>query len=210
MDIIIIGANGTTGRKMVRLIGESAHHQAIAVVREENQINDLIHLGAAEVRVGDLTEDISPVIADADVIIFAAGAGGASDALTRAVDKEGAIKVIDAAKDSGIKRFIMLSSMGADDPQGELKVYLEAKRAADAHLRESGLDYTIVRPGPLNDEDGHGTVEIKGHFDSYEGRSVSRDDIASLLVALVDHPTQSRQFEVLNGPFKIEEALRNH
>jgi len=210
MDIIIIGANGTTGRKMVHLIGQSAHHQAIAVVREENQINDLIHLGAAEVRVGDLTEDISPVIADADVIIFAAGAGGASDELTRAVDKEGAIKVIDAARNSGIKRFIMLSSMGADDPQGELKVYLEAKGAADAHLRESGLDYTIVRPGPLNDEEGHGAVEIKGHFDSYEGRSVSRDDIAALLVALVDHPTQSRQFEVLNGPFKIEEALRNH
>ena len=209
MNIIIIGANGTTGRKMVELIAKQGQHQAIAVVREENQINDLIALGASEVRLGDLTEDISDVVKDADVTIFAAGAGGASDELTRAVDKDGAIKVIDASKANGIERFIMLSSVGTENPSGELKVYLESKAAADKHLKESGLDYTIVRPGPLSDEDASGTVEIKEHFDSYEDRKVPRADVATLLVTLIDHKTQTRQFEVLSGPFPIAEALRN-
>ncbi len=138
---------------MVELIAKQGDHQAIAVVREENQINDLIALGASEVRLGDLTKDVSGVVSNADVVIFAAGAGGASDELTRAVDQEGAIKVIDAAKANGIDRFLMLSSVGTEEPKGELKVYLESKAAADAHLKESGLDYTIVRPGPLSYDD---------------------------------------------------------
>ena len=194
---------------MVELIGKQGQHQAIAVVREENQINDLIALGASEVRLGDLTKDVTDVVKDADVVIFAAGAGGASEELTRAVDQDGAIKVIDAAKASGIERFLMLSSIGADHPQGDLKVYLESKGAADRHLKDSGLDYTIVRPGPLSYDEPSGTIETKEHFDSYEGREVSRDDIAALFVTLIDHPTQTRQFEVLSGPFPIAEALRN-
>ncbi|RDB33407.1 SDR family oxidoreductase [Exiguobacterium sp. RIT594] len=209
MNILIIGANGTTGRKMVELIGKQGQHQAIAVVREENQINDLIALGASEVRLGDLTKNVTEVVKDADVVIFAAGAGGASEELTRAVDKDGAIKVIDAAKANGIERFLMLSSVGADHPQGDLKVYLESKGAADRHLKDSGLDYTIVRPGPLSYDEPSGTIETQEHFDSYEGREVSRDDIAALFVTLIDHPTQTRQFEVLSGPFPIAEALRN-
>lgn len=209
MNILIIGANGTTGRKMVELIAKQGVHQAIAVVREENQINDLIALGASEVRLGDLTKDVSGVVSNTDVVIFAAGAGGASDELTRAVDQEGAIKVIDAAKANGIDRFLMLSSVGTEEPKGELKVYLESKAAADAHLQESGLDYTIVRPGPLSYDDPAGTVETKEHFDSYEDRKVSRDDVAALFVHLIDHPTQSRVFEVLSGPYPIAEALRN-
>ncbi|AFS71219.1 SDR family oxidoreductase [Exiguobacterium antarcticum] len=209
MNILIIGANGTTGRKMVELIGKQGQHQAIAVVREENQINDLIALGASEVRLGDLTKEVTDVVKDADVVIFAAGAGGASEELTRAVDKDGAIKVIDAAKASGIKRFLMLSSVGADHPQGDLKVYLESKGAADRHLKDSGLDYTIVRPGPLSYDAPTGTIETKEHFDSYEGREVPRDDVAALFVTLIDHPTQTHQFEVLSGPYPIAEALRN-
>ncbi|WP_026832283.1 SDR family oxidoreductase [Exiguobacterium undae] len=209
MNILIIGANGTTGRKMVELIGKQGQHQAIAVVREENQINDLIALGASEVRLGDLTKDVTGVVKDADVVIFAAGAGGASEELTRAVDQDGAIKVIDAAKANGIERFLMLSSVGADHPQGDLKVYLESKGAADRHLKESGLDYTIVRPGPLSYDEPTGTIETKEHFESYEGREVPRDDVAVLFVTLIDHPTQTRQFEVLSGPFPIAEALRN-
>ncbi len=141
MNILIIGANGTTGRKMVELIAKQGDHQAIAVVREENQINDLIALGASEVRLGDLTKDVSGVVSNTDVVIFAAGAGGASDELTRAVDQEGAIKVIDAAKANGIDRFLMLSSVGTEEPKGELKVYLESKAAADAHLKKA--DSTI-------------------------------------------------------------------
>ncbi|MFZ0076380.1 MAG: SDR family oxidoreductase [Exiguobacterium undae] len=209
MNILIIGANGTTGRKMVELISKQGQHQAIAVVREENQINDLIALGASEVRLGDLTKDVTGVVKDADVVIFAAGAGGASEELTRAVDQDGAIKVIDAAKANGIERFLMLSSVGADHPQGDLKVYLESKGAADRHLKESGLDYTIVRPGPLSYDEPTGTIETKEHFESYEGREVPRDDVAALFVTLIDHPTQTRQFEVLSGPFPIAEALRN-
>ncbi|OIN67083.1 epimerase [Exiguobacterium sp. KRL4] len=209
MNILIIGANGTTGRKMVELIGKHGQHQAIAVVREENQINDLIALGASEVRLGDLTKEVTDVVKDADVVIFAAGAGGASEELTRAVDKEGAIKVIDAAKANGIKRFLMLSSVGADHPQGDLKVYLESKGAADRHLKDSGLDYTIVRPGPLSYDAPTGTIETKEHFDSYEGREVPRDDVAALFVTLIDQPTQTHQFEVLSGPYPIAEALRN-
>lgn len=209
MNILIIGANGTTGRKMVELIGKQGQHQAIAVVREENQINDLIALGASEVRLGDLTKDVTGVVKDADVVIFAAGAGGASEELTRAVDQDGAIKVIDAAKANGIERFLMLSSVGADHPQGDLKVYLESKGAADRHLKDSGLDYTIVRPGPLSYDEPTGTIETKEHFESYEGREVPRDDVAALFVTLIDHPTQTHQFEVLSGPFPIAEALRN-
>ncbi|MFY7750307.1 MAG: NAD(P)H-binding protein, partial [Exiguobacterium acetylicum] len=68
MNILIIGANGTTGRKMVELIAKQGDHQAIAVVREENQINDLIALGASEVRLGDLTKDVSGVVSNADVV----------------------------------------------------------------------------------------------------------------------------------------------
>jgi uncharacterized protein YbjT (DUF2867 family) len=209
MQILIVGANGDIGRRLITLIA-SGPHQSRAMIRHPEQSSELYELGADETVVADLEKDVSSAVNGCDAIIFTAGSGGNSGPeKTDAVDRDGAIAVIDAAAKAGVKRFIMVSSMGADMPDegpDELQHYLLAKQVADDHLRKSGLHYTIVRPGSLTDENGSGKVDASEHL----GRqgSIPRDDVAAVLVAVLDAPnTQSKQFELIAGQTAVKDAV---
>lgn len=179
MNILVDGATGKTGRHLVEdLINQG--HRPTALVRESSDTSDLPE--GVDLRQGDLT-DLQPGVCDGmDVVIFAAGSGGSTGAdMTDKVDRDGAQKLVDLAGRAGVKRFVMLSSVGADqtDPKGDLAHYLKAKHAADEHLKASGLTYAILRPVALTD-DGRSDDVILGD-DVDKSAKASRADVAHVL-----------------------------
>lgn len=212
MNVLIAGANGKTGRLIIEQIARGGEHRAIAMVRDPKQEEELEKLGAQTV-VGDLEGDVSHAVHLADAIIFAAGSGSKTGPeKTISVDQEGAKTMIDAAKKHRIHHFVMLSSMGADQPSegpAEMEQYFKAKAIADEYLRGSELSYTIVRPGALTDGDGTGKIEAAQKIENKENRSISREDVAAVLIAaLTQEETKGKTFEILSGETDIEEAMK--
>ncbi|QOW20593.1 SDR family oxidoreductase [Lysobacter ciconiae] len=209
MRVLIVGANGNIGRRLIQQMA-SGPHQSQATIRDAKQAAELRELGADATVVADLEHDIQAALDGCDAVIFTAGSGGKGGAeKTDAVDRDGAIAVIDAAQKAGVERFVMVSSMGADTPgQGPegLQHYLAAKQAADEHLRESDLHYTIVRPGTLSDEAGSGRVEIAKDLGRHG--TVPRDDVATVLLQVLGAKnTWGKQFELLSGTSSVSAAV---
>jgi uncharacterized protein YbjT (DUF2867 family) len=211
MDVFVAGGHGQIGLRLLRLLAQRGD-RARGLIRDPTQSADLDGAGALPV-VADWEQgdDITPLVAGADAVVFAAGAGPGSGAeRKRTVDHEGAVKLIEAARANDVARYVIVSSVGADHPERAseaMRPYIEAKAAADAAVRESGLDWTIVRPGRLTDEPGTGHVEAAPSL----GRrgEVPRDDVAEVLVAVLDTPsTVGVAFEVLSGDVPIAEAVR--
>jgi uncharacterized protein YbjT (DUF2867 family) len=210
VDVVVAGGHGKIGLRLERLL--SARGDTVrGLVRNSDHFDDVSAAGAEPV-LGDLESDIDlgPVVAGADAIVFAAGAGpGSGEARKRTMDLGGAVKLIEAAKAAGISRYAIVSSMGTDHPErasGTFRVYLEAKAQADQALRRSGLDYTVVRPGGLTDDAGAGRIDVAERL----GRrgQIPRGDVAAALVAVLDAPnTIGKTFEVLSGSTPIEEAI---
>src|SRR4051794_9642953 len=189
MDVVIAGGHGQIALRLARLL--SARGDRVrALIRNPGHAPDVEAAGAAPV-VFDLegTDDLGPVVAGADAVVFAAGAGPGSGAeRKRTVDLGAAVKLIDAARAAGVQRYVMVSSIGADDPAsgGEaMRPYLEAKAEADAALAASGLDFTIVRPGRLTNDPG--TSRVLAGPDVARA-DVTRDDVAAVLGAGLDAP----------------------
>lgn len=207
MRVLIAGSHGKIGRRLVRLLAERGD-EPVAMIRDPAQADEMRALGG-EPLVADLAGDVAFAVQGVDAIVFTAGAGpGSGPGPKQVVDKGGAIKLVDAARDAGVRRYVMVSSMGADDPASrpELRPYLEAKAEADAYLAASGLDYTIVRPGRLTEDPGDGRIAAARSL----GRrgQVPRDDVAATLVAVLhDDRTVGTTFEVLDGDTPIAEAL---
>lgn len=205
MKILVAGAHGTTGKQIIEILARSKAHEAYAMVREAGQADEMRKLGADQVVVADLEEDVSDTAKGMDAVIFAAGSKGKN---VIGVDQKGAEKMVDAAKAAGVKRFVMLSSYGADNPQGELKEYLIAKGKADKYLQESGLAYTIVRPGHLGNDAPTGKVKTSAHFESSGNTKIPRADVAEVLVRVLEtDSTKNKTFEVLTGDTPISEAI---
>jgi uncharacterized protein YbjT (DUF2867 family) len=212
MNVLVIGANGNTGRHIVKELSNSSQHFVRAMIRKTEQAKDMENLGARPI-VADLEQDFSYALENVNAVIFAAGSGGSTgDDKTIAIDQEGAKKAVDYAKKMGIERFVMLSSMGADTPSSGpdgLQFYLKAKGAADAHLQESGLNYTIVRPGSLSFDDATGKIEAATSIED-KSRDISRANVAKVLVdSLTIEETNHKVFEILSGDTPVEEALKN-
>ncbi|MDP5045124.1 MAG: SDR family oxidoreductase, partial [Leeuwenhoekiella sp.] len=143
-NILVAGANGTTGKQIISYLKESQYYNPVAMVRKEEQ-QEQFKIQNVDTVLGDLEKDLSHVVEGIDKVIFAAGSGGSTGPeKTTAVDQEGAKSLIDVSKKAGIKKFVMLSSINADKPEtgGELEHYLEAKQNADNHLKNSGLLYS--------------------------------------------------------------------
>lgn len=209
MHVLIVGSHGQIGQSMVRQMAAS-DHRSRAMVRDADQQAQMKQLGAAETVVADLEGDVSHAVEGCDAVVFVAGSGGGTGPdKTDAIDRDGAIGMVDAARKAGVKRFVMLSSMGADAPKDgpdDLQHYLEAKQAADQHLIGSGLDYTIVRPGALNDD--RGTQRIEAAKDLHRSGEIPRDDVAAVLIQVLAAPnTIGAHFEVLSGGSPLQEAV---
>lgn len=202
--ILVAGAHGTTGKKIISILKESNTYKPVAMVRKEEQISHFQNNGV-ETILADLEKDVSETTNGIDRVIFAAGSGGKK---VKEVDQEGAKKLMDAAKNKGVKKFVMLSSMGADKPEeaDEIQEYLRAKHNADEYLKQSGVQYTIVRPGALTNNDGKGKIKLENKLN--QRGEISRRDVAETLVGALDSSiAKNKTFEILEGDTYIKAAL---
>ena len=214
MKIFVAGAHGNVGQRLVKILAKRGH-TVKAMIRDEKQADEIKRLGAEPV-VGDLEKDSDFPLEGTEVVYFCAGSGGGTgEDKTIAVDQQGAIKLVDSAYNHKVSKFIMVSSLGADDPKHgpeELKTYLKAKHEADKELKFSGLAYTILRPGTLTDEPGTGKIEAREKLEKEQKQngSISREDVAQTLAACLEfRHTENKVFELINGNIPIDEALLN-
>jgi uncharacterized protein YbjT (DUF2867 family) len=210
MDVAIAGGHGRVGLRLGRLLAERGD-QARGLIRREEQAENLREAGIEPV-VCDMEAacDLVEAVSGADAVVFAAGAGSGSGPDRKwTVDYGGAAKLILAARAAGVRRYAMVSAMGAGSPpDGDevFAIYLRAKARADEELRASGLDWTIVRPGRLTDDPGTGTVDAARAL----GRrgEITRDDTALVLLESLERPNTIRvAFDVLAGPTPVGAAL---
>jgi uncharacterized protein YbjT (DUF2867 family) len=211
MEVLVIGGHGKIAMRLLRLLA-SGGHRGRGVIRKAEQAGDLEAAGAEPV-LCDLEQgdDLRPHVGAADAIVFAAGAGpGSGPERKRTVDLGGAVKLIDAARELGVPRYLMVSSMGAEDPEHAaepMRPYQRAKAEADAALQSGGLDWTIVRPGRLTDVPGSGRVDAARALGRYG--EVPRDDVALTLFECLRAPnTIGVLFELLEGSTPVAEAVR--
>jgi uncharacterized protein YbjT (DUF2867 family) len=211
MDIVIAGGHGKIALRLGRLLTEGGH-RVRGIVRNPDHAPDLEAAGIEPV-VADMEREASltPSVEGADAVVFAAGAGpGSGPERKLTIDLGAAVKLIDAAREAGARRYLMISSIGAHDPASgaeQMRPYLEAKAAADEAVAASGLDFTIVRPGFLTDDLGTGKVEV--HTDFGHSGQIPRDDVAATLAACLDEPaTIGKTFELFAGDTPIAQALR--
>lgn len=206
--VLVIGANGSTGRRVVRLLAERGAYAPVAMIRDAAQSPRFEEMGV-ETAVADLEGLVDPALEGCGAVVFCAGSGaGTGLDRTVTVDRDGAVKSMVAAEAQGVDRYVMLSSRGADpDSEGErLSPYYRAKGHADVWLRRSDLTHTIVRPGRLTEEEGTGRIELAPSLPS--GGSIPRDDVARVLVECLDaESTRGSTFAIVSGPTPIGEAL---
>jgi uncharacterized protein YbjT (DUF2867 family) len=211
MDVAIAGGHGQIALHLSRMLSQRGD-TARGIIRAEDQREDLADAGARGV-VLDLERasvvELEDAIAGADAVVFAAGAGpGSGAARKETVDYEAAVKLRDAAEQAGVRRYVMVSAMGTDDPpDGDdvFAVYLRAKARADRAVMDSDLAWTIVRPGRLTNDAGTGRVTLARHV----GRgAIPREDVAAVVVAALDDTAATGHIvEVVGGATPIVEAL---
>ncbi|MEU1202270.1 SDR family oxidoreductase [Streptomyces sp. NPDC005813] len=214
MRIVIAGGHGQIALRLERLL--SARGDEVAgIIRRPEQGDDLREAGAEPV-LCDLesasVEEVAAHLQGADAAVFAAGAGpGSGAARKETVDKGAAILFADAAERAGVRRHVVVSSMGADPAhEGDdvFDAYLRAKGEADAYVRSRpGLDWTILRPGGLIDDAGTGLVRLEAHT----GRGmIPRDDVAAVLAELVDtSATAGLTLELISGSTPVSVAVKS-
>ncbi|PWI43644.1 SDR family oxidoreductase [Streptomyces sp. ICBB 8177] len=215
MRTVIAGGHGKIALRLETLLSTRGDEVA-GLIRRPEQAADLRERGAEPI-VCDLerasVDEVAGHLRGADAVVFAAGAGpGSGVDRKRTVDHAAAVLFADAAERAGVRRYVIVSSMGADSepPPGTDPVfaeYLRAKRAADEDIKaRPGLDWTVLRPGALTDDAGTGFVALAEHT----GRgSVPRDDVAAVLAALLAEPgTAGRTLELIGGPVPVIEAVK--
>lgn len=208
--IVVFGGHGKVALQLARILTERGD-EVSSVFRNPDHSDDVEATGAKPV-VADIeqldTNALADLVTGHDAVVFSAGAGGGNPARTYAVDRDAAIRVIDAAAQAGVTRFVMVSYFGAGPdhgvPQGDpFFAYAEAKAAADTHLRATDLDWTVLGPGRLTLDAPNGKIVL----DNGKGE-VSRADVALVIAAaLADNSTIRRTIEFNNGDIPIADAL---
>lgn len=213
MKVLVVGANGQIGRILVNMLHESDEYTVRAMVRSEEQGKELANRGIEHV-VADLegtVDHLAEAAKGCDAVVFTAGSGGHTGAdKTLLVDLDGAVKMIEAAEQIGISRFLMVSALQAhnrDNWNERIKHYYAAKHYADRVLANSSLNYTIIRPGGLLNEPGTGKVSAAENL----GRStIPREDVAkTIFAALKEEKTYRKGFDLVSGNTPIEQALKS-
>lgn len=211
--VAIFGGHGKVALLTEPLLVD-AGHEVTAFIRNPDHAEDVAATGAVP-RLLDVenasTAELTQALEGHDAVVWSAGAGGGDPARTRAVDHEAAVRSIDAATAAGARRYVMVSYFGAGpdhgvDPESSFHTYAEAKAAADAHLRATDLEWTVLGPSGLTEDDATGGLEIGGG--DVEGGTVTRADVAAVVAATLDRPGLSgRTVEFNNGPEPLAQAL---
>jgi nucleoside-diphosphate-sugar epimerase len=210
VQVVIAGGHGKIALHLERLLADSGH-RVIALIRSRDQDSDVREAGGEPVLCDlEQEDDLSHYVQGSDAVVFAAGAGpGSGPERKRTVDLGGALKLLDAARRTGARRYLIVSSIGADDPSAageQMRPYLEAKAEADRQVAASELDWTIVRPGSLTNEPGTGRVTLSTDM-SLRG-AVPREDVARVLAASLGEPnTIGKTFVVVGGETPVDEAV---
>jgi uncharacterized protein YbjT (DUF2867 family) len=211
MNVVIAGGHGKVARRLARLL-VARGDTVFGLIRKREHVDDVRADGSEPVLI-DLEaagpEEVAEAIKGADAVVFAAGAGpGSGPERKLTVDRDGAIKLLEAARSAGVPRYVMISSVGAESPPDDddvFSVYLRAKAEADAALMASDRDWTIVRPGFLTDDPGTGRVRIQTEPIREQ---VPRDDVAAVLATVLHEPRSARLIVyVVAGEEPIEQAL---
>ncbi|MEU9210720.1 SDR family oxidoreductase [Streptomyces sp. NPDC048415] len=214
MRIVIAGGHGQIALRLERLLAARGDEVA-GIIRRAEQGDDLRAAGAEPVLCNlesASVEEVAAHLQGADAAVFAAGAGpGSGVARKETVDKGAAILFADAAERAGVRRHVVVSSMGADSThQGDdvFDAYLRAKGEADEYVRgRAGLDWTILRPGSLINDAGTGLVRLEA---STGPGTIPRDDVAAVLAELVDTPaTAGLTLELISGSTPISVAVKS-
>jgi uncharacterized protein YbjT (DUF2867 family) len=211
--IAVVGGHGKVALELHPIL-VAAGQVPVALVRDEGYREELEGLGA-EVRLLDIESQDADAFADAfagcDAVVFAAGGGPDGNIeRKRTVDLEGSLKSAQGARSAGIRRFVQVSAIGVDEPLADdvspvWKAYVEAKRDADAALRDSDLDWTILRPGRLTDDPATGLVSLGPDVSRGD---VTRADVAAVIVAVLDTPaTVGKQWNLVGGDTPVERAV---
>jgi nucleoside-diphosphate-sugar epimerase len=208
VNVVIVGGHGKIAMRLSKILAERGDSPR-GIIRKTEQADELEEIGAEPIVLDiENVDDIDDAFAGAEAIVFAAGAGaGSGPARKLTVDYGGAVKSVDAAIAKEIRRFVIVSSINANHPERwseEMKPYFEAKADADKFVAESGLDYTIVRPGGLTDDPGTGKVNVDGGGSG----SISRDDVALVLAEVLGADnTIGKSFDLLGGDTPVAEAI---
>lgn len=217
MRVVIAGANGRVGRRLGRLL-VARGDRVVGIVRIAEHEEPLVREGIEPV-VLDLeratVDQVASIVVDNDAVVFAAGTKLGSEAdvgRKDKVDRAAAILLADAAGEVAVRQYLMMSSMGVETldtggpvPEGLDELYLRAKRAAEDGVRARPVvDLTVLRPGRLTDEPGTGRVTLAR---SAEFGTVPRDDVAAVMLALLDRPCTGAVLEVVSGSTPIAQAV---
>jgi uncharacterized protein YbjT (DUF2867 family) len=207
MDVVVAGGHGKIGLRLLALLVERGH-RARGLIRNPDHAAELSAVGAEPVECDmEQVDDLSGCCAGADAVVFAAGAGpGSGPERKQTVDYGAAVKLMEA----GVSRYVMVSAISAGRPgewSEQMRPYYEAKAGADERLVESGLDYTIVRPGGLTDDPGTGRVRVGTELTPGE---IPRDDVAAVLLAVLEEPASvGKTFELVSGDTPVADAVRS-
>lgn len=212
--ILVFGANGKVGRILTQKLKDAPRFTPTAAIRKEEQIDFFRKMGVDYriVSLEDSVDQLAAVIKGMDAVVFTAGSGGKTGYdMTLAIDLDGAVKTMEAAEKTGVKRFVMVSAAHADDRSkwkaSGINPYYIAKHYADRVLRSSGLDFTILRPGLLLDEPGSGKITTER---PEAQKSVPREDVASLIVEVLDHHnTVGKTITFNQGDTSIKDVARS-
>lgn len=210
--IVIIGGHGKVALRLAPLLVADGH-DVTSVIRNPDHGDEVAATGATP-RVADLeqmdVEGIAEVLRGHDAVVWSAGAGGGNPARTYAVDRDAAVRSMDAASAAGVDRYVMVSYLGAGpdhgvDPESSFFPYAEAKAAADEHLRNTDLAWTILGPGALTLDEGTGLIEVAERPARHD---VTRDDVARVTAEVIDRPhTVGLFIGFNNGDTPISDAL---
>ncbi|GKQ43192.1 oxidoreductase [Companilactobacillus sp. RD055328] len=210
-NTFIVGANGAVGRLLVAQMKEK-NMSFTAGVRKQEQV-DTLQTDGINAKLIDLTgsvDDLVKAFSGADSIIFSAGSGGKTgDDMTLEIDLDGAVKTMEAAQIAGVKRYVMVSSIYADKREtvdaSPIRPYMIAKFYADRELRRSTLDYTILHPGYLTNDEPTGKILVD---DTSDNIKISRSDVAASLIHLLNNDKSIRKdYTIVNGDKPIETAF---
>lgn len=210
--IVIIGGHGKVALRLARMLADRGD-EVTSIIRNPDHAAEVADHGATPV-VADVeflsADELAQHLAGHDAVVWSAGAGGGNPERTYAVDRDAAIRSMEAAASAGVTRYVMVSYLGARadhgvDPDNSFFAYAEAKAAADHHLRQTALDWTILAPGGLTLEPATGRIAVGYEL---QGGKVSRDDVAAVAAAVMtDDRTIGKTIPFVGGDTPIDEAL---
>ncbi|WP_191991806.1 NAD(P)H-binding protein [Bacillus aerolatus] len=207
MKVIVIGANSQVGEFVIKCLAENGY-QSVAVINEENKVPDMKKLGATEVNANGRGDFSAAYSGCAAAIFISDSSPNTGSDKTVLVDQRAVIDAVKDAKQNGVRRFVMMSAIRADESSGGSAETIGAKHMPDELLRQEELAYTIIRPAEMTDEPGRGTVAVAASL-AENGGTIPRQDVASVLVAVLENEMAfNKTFDVSGGDTPIREALQ--